>query len=158
MVIHLHVIRTLRNRHRISQERELSSLEQDHVKLSQYSHAKYVDNNTKFGSVRCLSSNVYQSAGIAQKRFQLCYRCLAEGHHGKSSQRTRRCGKNGCHKVHHRLPHLHQDTSRARSEVFEAKSNTRPCSAGLHHEHQRSEAPFSAHVISATDGKRFSLV
>ena len=45
------------------------------------------------------------------KRFQLCYRCLAEGHHGKSCQRTRQCGKNGCHKVHHRLLHLHQDTS-----------------------------------------------
>ena len=28
------------------------------------------------------------------KRFQLCYRCLAEGHHGKSCPRTRRCGKN----------------------------------------------------------------
>ena len=34
------------------------------------------------------------------KRFQLCYRCLAEGHNGKSCPRTRRCGKNGCHKVH----------------------------------------------------------
>ena len=33
------------------------------------------------------------------KRFQLCYRCLAEGHHGQSCPRTRRCGKNGCHKV-----------------------------------------------------------
>ena len=84
------------------------------------------------------------------KRFQLCYRCLAEGHHGKSCQRTRQCGKNGCHKVHHRLLHLHQDTSR--SAVFEAKSNIRPCSTDLQHEHQRSEAPSSAYVIFGMEG------
>ena len=90
-----------------------------------------------------------RSAGISQKRFQLCYRCLAEGHHGKSCQRTRQCGKNGCHKVHHRLLHRHQDTSR--SAVFEAKSKTRPCSTDLQHEHQRSEAPSSAQVIFGTE-------
>ena len=42
------------------------------------------------------------------KRFQLCYRCLAEGRHGKSCRRTQRYGKNGCHKVHHRLLHVHE--------------------------------------------------
>ena len=52
------------------------------------------------------------------KRFQLCYRCLAEGHQGKSCRTTRRCGKNGCHKVHHRLLHVHEkiDTGHQRPE------------------------------------------
>ena len=108
---------------------------------------------------RIWQCKVFKQAGVSErwniaKRFQLCYRCLAEGHHRKSCQRTRQCGKNGCHKVHHRLLHLHQDTSR--SAVFEAKSNTRPCSPGLHHEHQRSEAPYSAHVIFGTEGKRYT--
>ena len=95
------------------------------------------------------------------KRFQLCYRCLAEGHRRKSCQRTRQCGKNGCHKVHHRLLHLHQDTSR--SAVFEAESNTRPCSTDLQHEHQRSEVSKVAkirnrynqvpHLTQDTNGK-----
>ena len=54
------------------------------------------------------------------KRFQLCYRCLAEGHKGKSCRTTRRCGKNGCHKVHHRLLHVHEkiDTGHQRPEVW----------------------------------------
>ena len=80
---------------------------------------------------RIWQCKVFKQEGVSErwniaKRFQLCYRCLAEGHHGKSCQRTRRCGKNGCHKVHHRLLHLHQDTSR--SAVFEAKSNIKQCS------------------------------
>ena len=88
------------------------------------------------------------------KRFQLCYRCLAEGHHGKSCPRTRRCGKNGCHKVHHRLLHLHQETSR--SADFKSKSNTRPCITDLQHEHQRLEALSSAHIAFGTEGKRYT--
>ena len=108
---------------------------------------------------RIWQCKVFKQEGVSErwniaKRFQLCYRCLAEGHHGKSCQRTRRCGKNGCHKVHHRLLHLHQDTSRL--TVFEAKSNTRPCSTDLQHEHPRSEAPYSAHVIFGTEGKRYT--
>ena len=55
--------------------------------------------------------------------------------------------------MHHRLLHR-QDASRP--AVFEAKSNVRPCSTDLQHEHQRSEAPSSAHVISGTEGKRYT--
>ena len=51
------------------------------------------------------------------KRFQLCYRCLAEGHEGKSCRKTRRCGKDGCHKKHHRLLHV----TTCMSEVSEQK-------------------------------------
>ena len=39
---------------------------------------------------------------------------------------------------------------------FEAKSNTRPCSTDLQHEHQRSEAPSFAHVIFGTERKRYT--
>ena len=88
------------------------------------------------------------------KRFQLCYRCLAEGHHGKSCPRSRRCGKNGCHKVHHRRLHLHQETSR--SADFKSKLNTRPCITDLQHEHQRSEALSSAYITFGTEGKRYT--
>ena len=88
------------------------------------------------------------------KRIQFCYRCLVEGHHRKSCPRTGQCGKNGCHKVHHRLLHLHQETSR--SADYKSKSNTRPCSTVLQHEHQRSEAPSSAHITFGMEGKRYT--
>ena len=39
------------------------------------------------------------------KRLQLCYRCLAQGHQGKSCPRSRACGQNGCTDLHHRLLH-----------------------------------------------------
>ena len=108
---------------------------------------------------RIWQCNVFKQEGVSErwniaKRFKLCYRCLAEGHHRKSCQRTRQCGKNGCHKVHHRLLHLHQDTSR--STDFKSKSDIRPCSTDLQHEPQRSEAPSSAHVIFGTEGKRYT--
>ena len=86
------------------------------------------------------------------KRFQLCYRCLAKGHNGKSCPRTRRCGKNGCHKVHHKLLHLHQETER--SAGFEAKLNTGPCNTDLQHRHQRQEAPCSSNLTFVTEGNR----
>ena len=47
------------------------------------------------------------------KRFQLCFRCLTEGHHGKSCQRSSQCGQNGCLELHHRLLHRqHKRNSR----------------------------------------------
>ena len=95
--------------------------------------------------------DVSQRWNIA-KRFQLCYRCLEEGHHGKSCPRTRRCGKNDCHKVHHRLLHLHLEASRS----ADFKSNTRPCSTDLQEGHQRSEALSSAHINFGTEGKRYT--
>ena len=54
--------------------------------------------------------------------------------------------------MHHRLLHLHQETSR--SAYF--KSNTRPCSTDLSHGHQRSEALSSAHITFRTEGKRYT--
>lgn len=39
------------------------------------------------------------------KQFQLCFRCLADGHHGKSCPRSRQCGQNDCKQLHHKLLH-----------------------------------------------------
>ena len=38
-------------------------------------------------------------------RLQLCYRCLAQGHQGKSCPQSRPCGQDGCIGLHHRLRH-----------------------------------------------------
>ena len=39
------------------------------------------------------------------KWLQLCFRCLGEGHQGKSCPRSRTCGLDGCTDMHHRLLH-----------------------------------------------------
>ena len=39
------------------------------------------------------------------KRLQLCYRCLAQGHQGKTCPRSQPCGQDGCIKLHHKLLH-----------------------------------------------------
>ena len=44
------------------------------------------------------------------KQFQLCFRCLADGHNGKSCHRSRQCGINGCKQLHHRLLHRSEST------------------------------------------------
>ena len=100
-----------------------------------------------------LQKDVSERWNIA-KRFQLCYRCLAKGHHGKSCQRTRRCGKNGCLKVHHRLLHVHQGSGC--STVFEPKSNTEQCSTDLQHRHQGTEDSSWDHNTFGMEGKRFT--
>ena len=49
------------------------------------------------------------------KRFRLCFRCLGDGHIGKSCKNSQPCGKNGCQKLHHVLLHNNRHA--------EAKSN-----------------------------------
>ena len=39
------------------------------------------------------------------KCLKLCYRCLANGHRGKSCENSRPCGRGGCRKLHNRLLH-----------------------------------------------------
>ena len=39
------------------------------------------------------------------KCLHLCYRCLAQGHQGKSYPRSQPWGQDGCIKLHHRLLH-----------------------------------------------------
>ena len=46
------------------------------------------------------------------KRFNLrfrCFRCLGDGHRGKSCPRNLPCGENGCKKLHHVLLHRNDD-------------------------------------------------
>ena len=44
------------------------------------------------------------------KNNQLCFRCLAQGHQGKTCPRSRQCGKDGCTDLHHRLLHYNGST------------------------------------------------
>ena len=43
------------------------------------------------------------------KHFNLCFRCLGDGHRGKSCPRSLPCGENGCKKLHHVLLHRNDD-------------------------------------------------
>lgn len=43
------------------------------------------------------------------KQFGLCFRCLADNHHGKSCPRSKQCGINGCTGTHQNL--LHYDSA-----------------------------------------------
>ena len=58
------------------------------------------------------------------KRFQLCFRCLTEGHPGKSCSQ---CGQNGCLELHHRLLHRQHKRnsrgSRTKSGVLNRNNN-----------------------------------
>ena len=44
------------------------------------------------------------------KMFQLSFRCLVEGHEGKSCRKTGLCRTNHCHKIHQRLLHVNPET------------------------------------------------
>ena len=44
------------------------------------------------------------------KQLQLCFRCLADGHNGKSCPRSRQCGINESKQLHHRLLHRLEST------------------------------------------------
>ena len=47
---------------------------------------------------------------IHQSSFNFVFRCLADGHNGKSCPRSRQCGINGCKQLHHRLLHRSEST------------------------------------------------
>ena len=49
------------------------------------------------------------------KEVGLCYRCLCEGHRGKTCAHERKCGINGCPRSHHR--HLHSDQQTEQPKV-----------------------------------------
>ena len=44
------------------------------------------------------------------KHNQLCFRCLAQGHQGKACPRSRKCCKDRCTDLHHRLLHFNGST------------------------------------------------
>lgn len=67
-----------------------------------------------------IGSKVYR--GIA-KRAQLCYRCLAEGHQGKSCLNSRPYGKY-LQKLHHRLLHQYDRQTGSMEPVAYARNHT----------------------------------
>ena len=55
----------------------------------------------------------------AAKRFKLCFRCLCDGHRGKSCLRSLPCGENGCKKLYHMLLHRNDDRQvKAKSKCY----------------------------------------
>ena len=61
---------------------------------------------------------------IAAKRLKLCFRCLENGHLGKTCQKSRLCGQRGCQKLHHTL--LHKSSKRyvlSKSEQTNTSNN-----------------------------------
>ena len=67
-----------------------------------------------------MQNDISKRWNIARK-FKLCYRCLAEGHQGNACRKTRRCGIDSCHQVHHRLLHIVRTGGPA---ISEQTSNT----------------------------------
>ena len=68
------------------------------------------------------------------KRFKLCFRCLGDGHRGKSCQRSRPCGQNGCHKLHHVLLHRNEDRhveAKAKYCLQNSSYHTKTCHSPL---------------------------
>ena len=89
------------------------------------------------------------------KRFNLCFRCLAEEHEGKSCRKTRRCGQNSCHKVHHRLLHVETDRTSVSEFMSVAESKLKLKTEPLQ-KHQRPEATSSCYLTFGMEGKSFT--
>ena len=91
------------------------------------------------------------------KNFHLCFRCLEKRHHGKICRKTRKYGKNGCNKVHHRLLHFHRDTDRL--TAFEANShlNEQICDIELPQDQQGPGAMSSCYHTFCTEGKKYKV-
>ena len=81
------------------------------------------------------------------KRFHLRFRCLTEGHQGKSCQRSGQCGQNGCLELHHRLLHRQHKRysrgSRTKSGVLNRNNNNHLTALQFR---------FPEHFISITEG------
>ena len=53
------------------------------------------------------------------KRFNLCFRCLCDGHRGKFCPTNPPCGENGCRKLHHVFLHRNDDRqAKANSKCY----------------------------------------
>ena len=55
------------------------------------------------------------------KHNQLCYRCLAQGHQGKTCPRSRPCRQDGCTDLHHRLLHKQKEIKQKPTLVEETE-------------------------------------
>ena len=86
------------------------------------------------------------------KRLQLCYRCLSEGHYGKSCHSSHECRQNGCRELHHQLLHRqHKPQSRERGTIFDASMGNRNNNSNP----TTQRCLFSHDINSGTEGKNF---
>ena len=67
---------------------------------------------------------------VAAKRLKLCFRCLRDGHRGKSCPRSLPCGENGCQKLHHVLLHSDNDwqvKAKSKCQILNKPFPTKAC-------------------------------
>ena len=65
------------------------------------------------------------------KRFGLCFRCLADNHHGKTCPKSKQCGINGCKGTHQNLLHYGKAPPAQSCLRPEAESYTHPSTTPL---------------------------
>ena len=82
--------------------------------------------NGKHGSWACdtLRSLSHSESWDKAKGLELCFRCLGDNQFGENCKRTRKCGINGCKKVHHRLLHKYESYLNPVAASFEPKEQT----------------------------------
>ena len=85
------------------------------------------------------------------KKLELCFRCLDKGHHGKSCRNIRRCGKDGCHKIHHRLLHVNNDRTSVFDQMQDVETKLK-IQADSTSERQKTEATCSSRLYFAMEG------
>ena len=64
------------------------------------------------------------------KHFNLCFRCLGDGHRGKLCPRSLPCGENGCQKLHHVLLHSDNDQqvkAKSKCRILSKSFPTKTC-------------------------------
>ncbi|MCG8077511.1 MAG: DUF1759 domain-containing protein, partial [Candidatus Thiodiazotropha taylori] len=83
------------------------------------------------------------------KQSQLCFRCLGDGHNGKSCPRSRQCGINGCKQLHHRL--LHRSESTRPMSTLSDKS--KQSDAGISGDDNLAQETVATRIPPITEGK-----
>ena len=86
------------------------------------------------------------------KRFQLFFRCLAEGHQGKLCPRSRQCGQEGCQELHHMLLHK-PDKARSISGSPENTDLKRAIAMTAENDRQNIDKQSTNWTSSSTEGK-----
>ena len=89
-------------------------------------HVSYAESRMGFGSDLSFWKKPVPERWNVAKEFQLCYRCLAEGHAGKSCPRSRPCGQNSCRELHHRLVHKQRHRPQTTEQHFFSLNATEP--------------------------------
>ena len=89
----------------------------------------------------------------AAKRFELCFRCLAEGHRGNSCTASQPCGQNGCQELHHKL--LHRYNKQQTGNIIKRRLSNCQGKANINNKNQYiRRRRFVDRGISDTEGNR----